>query len=178
MAEARTLARPYAKAAFEYARDEGALDSWLRELQLIAAVAAEPRVRGMLSDPALTSAEQAARFVELCGEELGDSRRRFVEVLAHNRRLDLAAPVLELFAEFKAQRENTVDVELLSAYEIPDEVRHRIANALGERLERDVRVRSETDPDLIGGVVIRAGDMVIDGSVRGRLNKLAEALTH
>lgn len=178
MAELRTLARPYARAAFEYAREEGALDSWESELSLVAAVVSDPRVRDLLSDPGLTAAEQAARFVELCGDEIGDSRRRFVEVLAANRRLALAPQILELFAELKSQREQVVDVALVSAFEMPEDVRHRIANALGERLERDVRVRSETDSSLLGGVLIRAGDLVIDGSVRGRLNKLAEALTH
>lgn len=178
MAELRTLARPYARAAFEYARDEGALDTWLAELRLVAAVAADPRVEAMLSNPALTAAEQAARFVDLCGDALNDSRRRFVQVLASNHRLGLAPQILTLFAELKAQREQVVDVELVSAFELPEEVSHRIANALGARLQRDVRVSSSTDQSLIGGVLIRAGDLVIDGSVRGRLNKLAEALTH
>ena len=178
MAELRTLARPYAKAAFETAQEENALDSWARELALIAAVVSDSRVDELLSDPALTTEEQAERFAALCGDELGDSRRRFVTVLAHNRRLGLAAQILELFAEFKAQREQTVDVALVSAFDVPDEVRERIAEALRNRLQRDVQVRSETDSSLIGGVLIRAGDLVIDGSVRGRLNKLAEALTH
>jgi F-type H+-transporting ATPase subunit delta len=178
MAELRTLARPYAKAAFEYARGEDALEHWFRELGLVAAVVGDGRVKGMLANPALTTAEQAEQFVALCGDELGESRRRFVQVLAANRRLTLAPQILELFAEFKAQREQTVDVELVSAFEMPEDVQQRIAKALGERLQRDVRVRGETDSSLLGGVLIRAGDLVIDGSVRGRLNKLAEALTH
>lgn len=178
MAELRTLARPYARAAFEYADAAGDLDAWLRELSLIAAVVREPRVKGMLSDPALTTDEQAQRVIEICGDSLGDSRGRYVHVLASNRRLGLAPDIVQLFAQLKAQREQSVEVELISAYELPESVRDRIAAALGKRLQREVIVSSETDNSLIGGVLIRAGDLVIDGSVRGRLNKLAEALTH
>jgi F-type H+-transporting ATPase subunit delta len=178
MAELRTLARPYARAAFEYADAAGELDAWLTELSLIAAVVSDERVENMLSDPALTTKEQADRFIEVCGDDLGDSRQRYVKVLAENRRLALAPEIVQLFAQLKAQREQTVEVEVISAFELPESVRDRIAAALGNRLQRKVVVSSETDSSLIGGVLIRAGDLVIDGSVRGRLNKLSEALTH
>lgn len=178
MAELSTLARPYARAAFEYADKEQALDAWQAELQLVAAVVAEPAVKTLLGDPSLTTEEQAQRFIDLCGEELGDSRRRFVRVLAENRRLGLAAQVAEQFAALKAQREQSVEVEMRSAFDVPDEIRERLAEALSKRLDRQVVVTTRTDSSLLGGVLIRAGDMVIDGSVRGRLNKLAEALTN
>jgi F-type H+-transporting ATPase subunit delta len=178
MAELRTLARPYARAAFEYAGDENDLGGWLAELSLVAAVVGDERVQVLLSNPALTTSEQAEQFIALCGDELGDSRQRFVRVLAENRRLGLAPEIVDLFAQLKALREQSVEVELISAFEIPEAVRDRIAAALGKRLEREVVVSSATDSDLIGGVLIRAGDLVIDGSVRGRLNKLAEALAH
>ncbi len=178
MAELSTLARPYAKAAFEYAHEESALNPWLDELRLIAAVVAEPAVEDLLADPALTTQAQAEAFLALLGDDLGDSRRRFVHVLAENRRLGLAPQILAQFAQFKAQREQSVEVEMVSAFEVPDAVRERIAQALGQRLEREVTVTTDVDSSLIGGILIRAGDLVIDGSVRGRLNKLAEALTN
>ena len=178
MAELSTLARPYARAAFEYADGENALDAWLSELQLIAAVVAEPAVQTLLGDPARPTAAQAETFVELCGDALGASRKRFVHVLADYRRLGLATQIMEQFAALKAQREQTVDVEMHSPFDVPDEVRARVAKALSKRLQRDVVVNTEIDTSLIGGVLIRAGDLVIDGSVRGRLSKLAEALTH
>lgn len=178
MAELSTLARPYAKAAFEYAGSENALDAWLAELQLVASVVSQPAVETLLADPSLTTDSQAQTLIDLCGDELGDSRRRFLHVLAENRRLGLAPQILEQFANLKAQREQSVDVEMVSAFEVPEEVRARIAEALGKRLERDVVVSTSTDSSLLGGVLIRAGDLVIDGSVRGRLNKLAEALTN
>ena len=94
MAELRTLARPYARAAFEYADGENALDAWLAELSLVAAVVDDARVQTLLTNPALTTADQAEQFIALCGDELGDSRRRFVRVLAENRRLGLGAEIL------------------------------------------------------------------------------------
>lgn len=178
MAELSTLARPYAKAAFEYASNASALDEWLAELQLIAALVSDSAVEATLSDPSLTTQEQAQKFVALCGDELGETRQRFVHVLAENRRLGLAQEILVQFAQLKAQREQSVDVEMVSAFAVPDDVRDRVAAALGKRLDREVVVTTNTDSSLLGGVLIRAGDLVIDGSVRGRLNKLAEALTN
>jgi F-type H+-transporting ATPase subunit delta len=178
MAELSTLARPYARAAFEYADGESALDAWHKELQLIAAVVDDPSVRVLLSDPSMTTGAQADAFLRLCGDELGASRQRFVRVLAENRRLGLAPQILLQFAQLKAQREQSVDVEMISAFEVPDTVRDRVAEALSKRLNRQVVISTETDRSLLGGVLIRAGDLVIDGSVRGRLNKLAEALTN
>jgi len=178
MAELSTLARPYAKAAFEYASDKGDLESWLAQLQLAAAVAAEPRVVALLNDPALTATEQSDRFLGLLGDNASAPVQNYLRVLAGNRRLPLLPQVCRQFAELKAERERVVEVQVLSAFDLPEDVRDRIAAALGKRLDREVVVSSETDPALLGGLLIRAGDTVIDGSVRGRLNKLAEALTH
>lgn len=178
MAELSTIARPYAKAAFEYASSENALAQWQTELQLIATLIAEPKVEVLLSDPSLTTDAQGQAFVGLCFDELGESRQRFVHVLAENHRLGLAPQILAQFTHLKAQREQTVDVEMVSAFDVPEAVRERIATALGKRLECEVMVSTKTDSSLLGGVLIRAGDLLIDGSVRGRLNKLAEALSN
>jgi F-type H+-transporting ATPase subunit delta len=178
MAELSTLARPYAKAAFEYADAENALQQWQSDLQLVAVVVGDESVTALLADPALTTDAQAEAFVGLFGDEISDSCKRYLRVLAENRRLNLAPEILALFAQFKAQKESSVDVEMVSALEVPEAIRERIAKALGERLQRDVAVSTRVDSSLLGGVLIRAGDLVIDGSVRGRLNKLAEALTN
>ena len=131
-----------------------------------------------LADPSSTTEKQAETFLSLCGDELGESRKRFLHVLAENRRLGLAPQIATQFSQLKALREQSVDVELTSAFDEPDTVRDKIADALGKRLEREVVVTTNTDSALIGGVLIKAGDLVIDGSVRGRLNKLAEALAN
>jgi len=178
MAETSTLARPYARAAFEYAGEHQLREQWLAQLRLVAAVAVEPAVRAMLANPALTAAQQAEHFSALCGDAIDQPFGNFLQVLAANRRLPLLPEILQQFAVLKAESERAVDVQLVSAYELPAEVSERIAAALARRLDREVKLSTETDSSLIGGVLIRAGDTVIDGSVRGRLNKLAEALTH
>jgi F-type H+-transporting ATPase subunit delta len=102
--------------------------------------------------------------------------RNFVSVLALNKRLGLLPEIHDQFVRFKANLEKSVDVEVISAFDLADAARDKLADVLGRKLERSVNVSTTTDSNLLGGVLIRAGDLVIDGSVRGRLNKLAEAM--
>ncbi len=176
MAELSTLARPYARAAFEYAREHNALDAWSEQLATAAAVVGEERVSATLDNPSLTTAQQAATLCEVCGDALGEEVKNFVSIVASNKRLALLPVINTQFAEFKASLEQSVDVEVVSAFDLSDSARDKLAQALGAKLEREIRVSTRTDSELLGGVLIRAGDMVIDGSVRGRLNKLAEAM--
>ena len=176
MAELSTLARPYAKAAFEYARDNGALGQWADQLATVAAVAAHDHMAAALDDPSLTDEQQATKLIEVCGDSLGEPQKNFLRVLSDNDRLGLLPEIDRQFELYKANQEKSVDVEVVSAFELPQEMTDRLADVLGRKLEREVRMSTSTDSDLIGGVLIRAGDTVIDGSVRGRLNKLAEAM--
>jgi F-type H+-transporting ATPase subunit delta len=176
MAELSTLARPYAKAAFEYAVDHNQLAPWFEQLATASAVAADEGMAGVLNNPSLTAAQQAAKLGDVCGEALSAELRNFIAILASNKRLALLPEIYALFAEYKANLEKTVDVEVISAFDLADSARDKLAEALGNKLERQVEVRTSTDNNLIGGVVIRAGDLVIDGSVRGKLDKLAEAM--
>lgn len=176
MAELSTLARPYARAAFEYARNAGELTQWAEQLATAAAVASDSVVEGMLGDPALTAQQQAKTLSDICGDSIGAQARNFVAILADNKRLPLLPEIYNLFEQYKANQEKSVDVEVISAFDLADEMRDKLARGLGAKLEREVKVRTSTDSNLLGGVLIRAGDLVIDGSVRGRLNKLAEAM--
>jgi F-type H+-transporting ATPase subunit delta len=176
MAELTTLARPYAKAAFEYARDSQSLAEWLPQLQLAAAVSRDSRMQALLRNPEKDGPQLASALADVCGEQLGDAVRKFLGVLAQNRRLLLLPQVTALFAGYKANFEKSVDVEVVSAFDLADDMTDKLASALSTRLERKINVHTTTDPDLLGGVLIRAGDLVIDGSVRGRLNKLAAAM--
>jgi len=177
MAELSTLARPYAKAAFEYALDRNQLGQWYDQLATAAAVAADKRMRALLTNPSLTAAQQARKLSEVCGDALSAQVSNYLAILAANKRLSLLPEIYALFAQYKANREKTVDVEVVSAFDLSGTVRDRLAEALGKRLERQVNVQTSTDSNLLGGVVIKAGDLVIDGSVRGKLDKLAEAMT-
>lgn len=176
MAELTTLARPYAKAAFEYARDHDTLDQWSDQLATVAAVSAQETLQKLLANPSRTAEQQVAVLVDVCDNQLSAPVRNFLSVLADNKRLPLLPQIADLFGKFKASHEKSVDVEVVSAFELEDEVTRKLSEALSRKLERTVNVRSTTDASLLGGVLIRAGDLVIDGSVRGRLNKLAAAM--
>jgi F-type H+-transporting ATPase subunit delta len=180
MAELSTLARPYARAAFEYARDHsqdnGALLVWAEQLQVAAAVTADETVAQVLSNPSLTAEQQAQILRDVCGDSLNAEGKNFVGLLASNKRLPLLPEIFALFEQYKANQEKTVDVTVYSAFEVDEQTQQTLAQVLKTKLERDVNVDSEVDASLLGGVLIRAGDLAIDGSVRGRLNKLSEAM--
>jgi len=176
MAELSTLARPYAKAAFEYARDAGDLAGWSSQLAVAAEVAADEKMAAVLSVPAYTAAQMADTMIEVCGDSIAGGVRNFLHVLAANKRLPLLPEISVLFEQYKANQEKSVDVEVLSAFELEESTREALAEVLKRKLEREVKVDTKIDQSLVGGVLIRAGDLVIDGSVRGRLNKLAEAM--
>lgn len=176
MAELTTLARPYAKAAFEYADNQNALQGWSEMLALAAVVSVDSIIQKLLSAPSYTAQQKADAFTEVCGEHLDANAKNLISILAENKRLGLLPFVAELYEGLKAQRERSVDVEVKSAFELPGDLQDKLANALRAKLNRDVNLTSSVDKSLLGGVLIRAGDTVIDGSVRGRLAKLAEAM--
>ena len=176
MAELSTLARPYAKAAFEYARDKEALAQWAQQLAMAAAVTMDDAMVTVLSSPALTAEQQAQTVTEVCGDALSAELHNYIFILADNKRIALLPEISSLFNQYKANQEKSVDVEVVSAFDLAQATTEKLAQVLGKKLEREVKVSTSTDESLLGGVLIRAGDLVIDGSVRGRLNKLAEAM--
>lgn len=176
MAELTTIARPYAKAAFLFARDNSALAEWEKMLGVAAAVAEDPAMRAWLQQPQLSAGQRAEAFADVCGDTLDEGGRNFVAQLAEHGRLPLLPAVFELFHALVAAEQAVVDVELISAHALEDAEVERLVASLKQRLGREVRTTSKVDERLIGGVLIRAGDTVIDGSVRGRLARLAEQL--
>ncbi|MEN9465842.1 MAG: hypothetical protein RL217_2023 [Pseudomonadota bacterium] len=176
MAELTTLARPYAKAVFAQAQEGKKLDVWSSDLALLAACVAEEKVAEFLQHPALTAAQQAQTLVDVCGDKLNAAAKNLITVLAENKRLMLLPEISVLFEEMKAQLENVVDVVVTAAQPLSEAQAQKLAQALKAKLQRDVRMTSEVDESLIGGAIIRAGDLVIDGSLTGKLSKLAEAM--
>ncbi len=174
MAELTTIARPYAKAAFVFAKEQGDLGKWEKMLGLAAAVAGDATMRAYLDQPELDDAAKVSAFAEVCGDELDESGRNFIAQLTQNKRLPLLPIILQLFHELLAQEQRFTDVELISAFDLDDAATEKLVTALKKRLGTDVNVTTSVDQSLIGGVLVRAGDTVIDGSVRGRLNRLAE----
>jgi F-type H+-transporting ATPase subunit delta len=177
MAESITLARPYAIAAFKVAVAGKALAEWSVMLKTLTAVVANDKVSQLLNNPALTAQQQSDALLSICGKEISNKGQNLIRLLAENSRLALIPQIAEIFEILKATEENSVDVELSSAYELSDAVVKKLTEALQKRLDRKVKLHMTVDQQLIGGVVIRAGDTVIDNSVRGKLNKLAESLS-
>ena len=176
MAELTTLARPYAKAAFEYAQAHQQLANWSAMLGLAAAVSQDDTMQRVLKAPRLTSTEKATTFIEVCGDKFDAQVRNFLNIISENNRMELLPEIADMFELYKAEQERSVDVDVTSAFALSDEQQDKLAKVLSARLGREVRLHAAEDATLIGGVVIRAGDLVIDGSVRGKIAKLAEAL--
>jgi F-type H+-transporting ATPase subunit delta len=177
VAERATIARPYAKAAFEYARDAHAFGEWSRGLQLAAEIVADPRVAALIKNPQWTVDEIADFVTGVAGEKLNAGTQNFVRVLAANRRLLLLPEIAAHYEVFRAQVENTVDVEVVSAVKLDAAQIEKLSAAINARLKRRVQMHNTVDAALLGGAVIRAGDLVIDGSLKGRLDRLRTDLT-
>lgn len=176
MAELTTIARPYAKAAFEYAKNANSLQSWSDALALLAVVSQQAIMQTLLASPSLTAEQKSAAFQQVCAEQIDSSQLNFLAVLAHNKRLYLLADIRHLFELYKAAQEKSIDVDLQTAFTIDKALEKKLAQLLTKKLGRQVTLQTSINKELIGGVLIRAGDTVIDSSVRGRLAKLGEAL--
>lgn len=176
MADASTIARPYAKAVFETAVAANRLEYWGELLRGLADVVAEPRVERMLNDPSMGGEKLAVMIVETIGDRIDREGQNFVRLLAEYGRLDVLPQITARYETLRAEAERTVDVQIVSAAPLSEEHQQKLAASLRERLGREVRLHLETDESLIGGAVIRAGDLVIDGSLRGRLDQLATAV--
>jgi F-type H+-transporting ATPase subunit delta len=178
MAEFTTIARPYAQAVFRMAQQEQALPRWSDMLGLIAHIAADPAVRKLLDNPRMTPDQLAELFIDVCGERLNEAGRNLIRVLAEARRLVVLPEIFGLFEQLKNAAEGAIQAQLITAFPATDAQKQTIAAALKQRFGRDVQLEYITDPSLMGGAVVRAGDLVIDGSVRGKLARLGTALNH
>ena len=178
-------ARPYARAAFEEAQATQSLPLWSELLQTTAAIAADPSMQRLLSpwNPQMRGEQKAELVAGLCldirdnAEALPGAFVAFLKTLAAFHRLHLLPGISVLFERFRADAENVLRAELTSATTVTDAQRKRVMKALRARFQRSIILDYKTDPALIAGAVIRIGDQVIDGSARGRLEKLATALS-
>ncbi|MDH5736925.1 MAG: F0F1 ATP synthase subunit delta [Gammaproteobacteria bacterium] len=177
-AELTTIARPYARAVFNQALEESdGLKKWSRAMGTLAAVVADNKVSQLLDNPRLTAESEASLVLQVCGEEMDDKAGNLVRLLAENNRLALVPTIAQMYELMKAHYEKTMNVEVTSAYEVSAEEQKRLAEALHRLLQREVALQTEVDKSLIGGVIIKAEDTVIDNSVRGKLGKLSQALS-
>jgi F-type H+-transporting ATPase subunit delta len=173
MSQALTLARPYARAAFSLARDAGDYATWSNALGFAARVAADPQVAALLGNPRLTNADAVMLLSpDVAPQHFGN----FLALLADNRRLALLPEIAGLYEELRAEAERVVKAKVTSAAELPAAELDTIKAALAKRFGREVEIETAVDESLIGGALIDAGDVVIDGSLRGKLSRLQSAL--
>ena len=176
MAQLTTLARPYAKAVFDAAKEQNAVDQWDQALAFAAQVAADQEVKNILANPGLSEQRKAELFADCFEEPLPEALRNFLLILAESKRLALLPEVSALFSLYRADLERTVNLKVSTAYEMTAEQQQQLIDALSKKLERKVSLEAATDQSLIGGVVVHTGDLVIDASVRGKLARMAKAL--
>lgn len=175
MTQALTLARPYARAAFSIAREAGAFAQWSDALAFSARVAADPQAAALLGHPRLDDADAVA-LLSPEGAGAGQAFADFLALLAENRRLPLLPEIAGQFEQLRADAERIVRARVTSASELPAGELEGIRAALKKRFGREVELETAIDQALIGGAVIAAGDVVIDGSLRGKLARLQSAL--
>lgn len=175
MSELTTIARPYAKAAFDFAVEKNALNQWVDMLTFAAEITKNTEMADLISG-SVSATKVAEIFIAVGGEQFDEFGQNLVKVMAENGRLVALPDVLAEFLMLKKEHEKQVDVDIISASELTQEQLTEIGDKLEKRLERKVKLNCSVDETLLGGVIIRAGDLVIDNSARGRLNRLSDAL--
>ncbi len=173
MSDMIKFARPYAKAAFQLAREGGRLSDWSEMLQLASRIAADEVVARAISSPHVTRQQAVDLFLTIGTDQFDDQFAKMLTVLAENDRLAILPEISAMYEQLRQEHEKRLSVRVVSAVALTDDQQERMSAALKKRFNRKINLQSETDISMLGGAIIYAGDLVIDGSVRGRLQKLA-----
>jgi len=176
MAELTTIARPYAEAVFKRAGETSSFPAWSDAMALIAAIANDETMAEVIAGAQFSKAQVAEIFNDVIGDKLDQEAKNLVKLLAENGRLALVPEIAELYEAHRAEAEGSIDAEIISAYAVSDAQRNKVAESLKARMGREINLSVTIDESLVGGAIIRAGDMVIDGSVSGKLEKLASTV--
>ncbi len=176
MAETSTLARPYAQAIFSLALADNNLKAWSDKLALLKEVASNETMAEVISSPDVSDKQVLDLFKDICKDGLDEQGMNFLKLAAENGRLDIIPEIADMFEALRAEAEGSIEAQVISAYAVNAAQKKSIAEALKKKLGRDVTITTKTDKSLLGGVIIRAGDMVIDGSVKTQLEKITHAL--
>jgi F-type H+-transporting ATPase subunit delta len=177
MADKTTIARPYARAAFDESKAHGGLTAWSEALAAGAVAVRDPRVATLLDNPKVSRADLAQLVISIAAGKLDQAGGNFIRTLAENRRLHVLPEISVLFEALKNEAEGVADVTVTSAVQLTPPQLKSLEDALAKRLKRKVRLHTQLDPALIGGAVVSSGDLVIDGSLKGRLERIAHELT-
>jgi len=167
-----TVARPYAKAAFEIALQQDRLVQWSDMLMILAQVSLNKDIQTIVNQPGSTEEQLADMFIQIAGEQADSSGQNFIKILASNKRLMVLPEIKATYELFKAEQEKSLNVCVISFAAMTDKQKQDLSLSLKQRLKREISISETIDPSILGGVIIRAGDLVIDGSVKGKLEKL------
>lgn len=173
-----TVARPYAKAAFEYALQHNALAQWSDMLRYAALIVEDEHVRPLLMHPKVSQEQLAELILELCAKVFNQDGQNFVRLLAVERRLAVLPDIMALYEHYRAEQEQVITAEVTSAFPLDAQAQTQMAESLSKRLQREIKLHCEVDSHLIGGAIVKIGDFVIDGSVRGKLARIANMLAN
>jgi F-type H+-transporting ATPase subunit delta len=176
MSELATLARPYAAAVFKRAKETHSTTMWSKSLAFMSAVLKNEDISVVVDNPKVNKERLSALMLDICQGHVNDENENFLNLLVHNNRLSLVPSIARLFEAYKAEDEGYVEVEVLTAYALSKEAKQTLAATLEKNLGKKIHMNVTVDKSLIGGVLVRAGDRVIDGSIRGRLQQLAKRL--
>ncbi len=177
MSELTTAARPYAKAVYELATAEGTEKDWSEALELIEAIVSDEAMSELLDNPKLTKDQVADLVIEIGGKGLNQKAQNLVKLLAENGRLNVLPELRGMYEQLVSEAEGSIDASVVSAQALDESQQKTLAESLSRKLGREVKLECSVDESLLGGVIVHAGDLVIDGSLKGRLEKLTSTLT-
>jgi len=176
MAEASTLARPYAQAIFNLAKADNTLKEWSETLVVLKEITADKSMLGLINNPDVSDEQIIAIIADICSGELDEQGQNFLKITAENGRLEVIPAIADSFEALRGEEEGNIEAQVISAYTVTAAQKKTIAAALKKRLGRDISITTQIDKSLLGGVIIRAGDTVIDGSVKSQLEKITLSL--
>ncbi len=174
--DALTIARPYAEAVFARADETATLDQWSEMVELLAAAVQDAVVTSAISNPLFEQADLLELMLDIGGDHLSEEGQNMVRMLVQNGRLSVMPEIATIYEKLKAERQRTMSVHVRSAFELQPAQEQQVVDALKRKLGLDVTITSEQDPELIGGVLIQAGDLVIDGTIKGKIAQLMNEL--
>ena len=176
MSDISTTARPYARAVFESAREKASQTQWSESLALMSLVANDPTMNDVLDNPKITKAQKGEIFASVCGDKIDDNGKNLLSLLAENSRLSELPEIAEQFETLRSADEGIVEAQVTSAMALDSDQESALKESLKKKLGSDVSLTTSVDESLIGGVIVQAGDMVIDGSIRSQIAALSNAL--
>lgn len=176
MSEVSSLARPYAKAVFELARDASEYTQWSDQLDFLAAVASDATMQTAIKSPAISKQQLTELLLDIAKDKLSEQGENLLKLLVLNDRVSIVPDINEQFQQLRDEAEQVIEAQLITATEIDDKQKQSIESALSSRLGKKIKLESLVDESLIGGAVVRAGDWVVDGSVKAQLQELVGAI--